>query len=186
MTSTIDLEALVSAVGDAIVVCDATGAITLWNRAAERIFGFTEAEALGQSLDLMIPERMRGRHWEGYYKTMETGITRYGNDVLRVPAIDKQGRALSISFTVAMLFGADGKVSSIAAVMRDETSRFNSDRELRKRLAELEAQVSPSPTVVTAKGDPLDGNPHSEAGCPVKATRESIETAPCHPHAPRQ
>ena len=90
MSSNIDLEELVSAVGDAIVVCDATGAVTLWNPAAERIFGFTSTEALGQSLDIIIPERMRGRHWEGYYKTMETGITRYGNDVLRVPAIDKQ------------------------------------------------------------------------------------------------
>ena len=169
MTAKIDLHELVSAVGDAIVVCDASGAITLWNPAAERMFGFSEAEALGQSLDLIIPERMRGRHWEGYHKTMETGITRYGSDVLRVPAIGKQGRALSIAFTVAMLFAADGKVSSIAAVMRDETSRFNSDRELRKRLAELEAQVKHASTATAAKEIPLDVNLHSEAGCTFRA-----------------
>jgi len=102
------------------------------------MFGYTEAEALGQSLDLIIPERLRKRHWDGYEKSMATGTTRYGNDVLRVPAIDKAGRTMSIAFTVAMLFAPDRKVSAIAAVIRDETSRFNDDRALRKRLAELE------------------------------------------------
>ena len=142
MRTEIDLNALVAAVGDAIVVCDASGAIVLWNGGAQRLFGYTEAEALGQSLDLIIPERLRARHWEGYHKTMATGITRYGSDVLRVPAVDKQGRALSIAFTVAMLHSPDGKVSAIASIIRDETSRFNEDRALRKRLAELEAKLS--------------------------------------------
>jgi PAS domain S-box-containing protein len=137
-----DLGALVAAIGDAIVVCDAQGAITLWNPAAERMFGFTQAEALGQSLDLIIPERLRQRHWDGYAKSMASGTTRYGNDVLRVPSVDKDGRAMSIAFTVAMLFAPDRKVSAIAAVIRDETSRFNDERALRKRLAELEAQVA--------------------------------------------
>jgi PAS domain S-box-containing protein len=140
MGSDIDLGELVAAVGDAIVACDAAGAITLWNAAAERMFGHTAAEALGQSLDIIIPERLRKRHWEGYEKTMQTGITRYGNDVLRVPAVDKQGRTLSIAFTVALLFSADRKVSAIIAVIRDETNRFNEERALRKRLAELEAR----------------------------------------------
>lgn len=140
MNSAIDLQQLVSAVGDAIVVCDASGAITLWNPAAEYMFGFTESEALGHSLDMIIPERLRQRHWDGYHKTMETGITRYGHDVLRVPATHKDGRAMSISFTVGMLYSADKKVTGIAAVIRDETAKFNEDRVLRKRLAELEAR----------------------------------------------
>lgn len=142
MHTAINLNDLVTAVGDAMVVCDATGAITLWNPAASRIFGFTEAEALGQSLDIIIPERMRKRHWDGYHETMRTGITRYGNDVLRVPAIDKTGRNISISFTVAMLFTPDSKVASIAAVMRDETAQFEASRALRKRIAELEARLA--------------------------------------------
>ena len=168
MKSLIDLDELIAAVGDAIVVCDATGAITLWNPAAERIFGFTQAEAIGQSLDLIIPERIRGRHWEGYFKTMETGLTRYGNDVLRVPAIDKQQRALSISFTVALLFSGDKKVSSIAAVMRDETVRFQADRELRKRLAMLEKQVHDG-QLGAANIAPLETEmPAVAGGCPVK------------------
>ncbi|MDE2628830.1 MAG: histidine kinase, partial [Burkholderiales bacterium] len=103
------------------------------------------AEALGQSLDLIIPQRLRQRHWDGYHKTMATGITRYGHDVLRVPAVDKQGRAMSIAFTVAMLFSPEHQVTSIVAVIRDETSRFNEDRALRKRLAELEARVAAAP-----------------------------------------
>ena len=142
MQTDIDLNALVAAVGDGVMVCDASGAITLWNPACERLFGHTEAEVLGKSMDMIIPERLRKRHWEGYDKTMATGITKYGHDVLRVPAVDKQGNALSIAFTVAMLHGADGKVSAIAAIIRDETSRFNDERALKKRVADLEAQVA--------------------------------------------
>ena len=145
MTTSIDPAALIEAFADAVVACDAQGAVVLWNAAAERMFGYTQAEALGQSLDLIIPERLRKRHWEGYDKTMATGITRYGHDVLRVPAVNKAGHALSVAFTVAMLFDADKKVTSIVAVIRDETSRFNEDRAMKKRLAELEAQVAAKP-----------------------------------------
>ncbi len=137
-----DPQALIAAIGDAVVVCDAAGAITLWNPAAERMFGFTADEALGQSLDLIIPERLRKRHWDGYHHTMATGITRYGSDVLRVPAVNKAGTAMSIAFTVALLHGADGKVSAIASVIRDETVRFGEERALKKRIAELEAQLA--------------------------------------------
>ena len=141
MKTTVDLEQLVSVIGDAVVVSDAGGSITLWNPAAQRMFGFTEQEALGQSLDLIIPQRLQQRHWDGYRNTMQTGQTRYGNDVLKVPAVHKDGRALSIAFTVALLHSADGKLTGIVAVIRDETSRFQEDRNLRKRIAELEARV---------------------------------------------
>ncbi len=142
MNTTIDCQQLVAAIGDAVIASDAKGAIVLWNPGAERMFGHTEAEALGQSLDLITPERLRKRHWEGYDKSMATGTTRYGNDLLRVPAIHKDGRAMSIAFTVAMLFDADHKVSAVIAVIRDETTRFNDDRALKKRLTELEAQLA--------------------------------------------
>ena len=142
MISTVDCQQLVAAVGDAIIASDASGAITLWNPGAVRMFGYSEAEALGRSLDLITPERLRKRHWDGYHRSMETGITKYGNDVLRVPATHKDGSAMSIAFTVAMLFDDAHKVSAVVAVIRDETARFNDDRALRKRLAELEAQVA--------------------------------------------
>jgi PAS domain S-box-containing protein len=139
LQTNIDLQQLVDVMGDAVIASDADGVITMWNPAAARIFGFTAAEALGQSLDLIIPERQRNRHWDGYHKTMQTGETRYATDVLRVPAVHKEGRRLSIAFTVALLYSVENKVTGIVAVVRDETTRFNEERSLRKRLAELEA-----------------------------------------------
>jgi PAS domain S-box-containing protein len=142
MKTSVDCQQIIASIGDAVVVSDAGGAIILWNAAAERMFGYTEAEALGNSLDLITPERLRTRHWEGYHKSMATGTTKYGNDLLRVPATHKDGRAMSIAFTVAMLFTPEQKVSAIVAVIRDETARFNEDRALKKRLTELEAAVA--------------------------------------------
>ena|SRR2546429_1584758 len=141
MTNTpIDLAALVRAAGDGIIAANPEGAIVLWNPAAERIFGYAESEALGQSLDLIIPERLRNRHWEGYGQVMRSGETRYGAEVLRVPALHKDGRALSIAFTVALLHDSDRHVSTIVALIRDETQRWNEERALRKRITELEAK----------------------------------------------
>lgn len=142
MSTGVDLQTLLGAMGDAMVLCDAKGQVTVWNPAAERIFGFTEAEALGQRMDMIVPERLRKRHWDGYDKSMQTGKTRYAHDVLRVPAVDKAGRALSIAFTVFMLYDDDGKVTACGSVIRDETDRFEQDRALRKRLADLEAQLA--------------------------------------------
>ncbi|TXN42734.1 PAS domain-containing protein [Methylobacterium sp. WL7] len=134
-----DLAGFVAAVGDAVVVADPDGAITVWNPAAERIFGFTAADALGQSLDLITPERHRRRHWDGYAKTMRTGITRYGAETLRVPAIHKDGHQLSIAFTVGMIRDATDQVTGLVAVIRDETERWAEEKRLRQRVAELEA-----------------------------------------------
>ena len=141
MKTSIDCAALVAAVPDAVVVSGRDGLITLWNAGAERIFGWTEEEALGRSLDLITPERLQKRHWEGYEKSMASGSTRYGTTLLKVPAVHKSGRALSIAFTVAMLFDAAGRVSSVIAVIRDETERFQEDRQLRQRVAELENEL---------------------------------------------
>ena len=144
---TTDYQQLVEAIGDAVVVCDAAGAIVVWNDAAVRMFGFTRDDALGKSLDLIIPERQRGRHWDGYNKSMATGQTRYGSDVLRVPALHKDGRTLSIAFTVAMLYDDARKVTAIVAVVRDETGRWAEERQLRVRLAQLEAAAAPASTL---------------------------------------
>jgi PAS domain S-box-containing protein len=130
----------VEALGDAVIICDCDGVIRLWNAAAERLFGFAPAEALGSSLDLIIPERFRERHWAGFTRTMATGQTRYQHDVLRVPAIHKDGRTLSIAFTVGLLLAAQRTVTGSVAVIRDETKRFAEERDLRKRIAELEGK----------------------------------------------
>jgi PAS domain S-box-containing protein len=137
----IRLESLVDAAGDAIIAADTSGKIVLWNPAAERMFGFTAQEALGQTLDLIIPQRFRDRHWSGYRQVMLTGSSKYGTEVLRVPALHRDGRPLSIAFTVGLLPDRDGKTAAIAAIVRDETARWNEEREMRRRLSELEQQL---------------------------------------------
>jgi PAS domain S-box-containing protein len=139
MKTTVDLPQLIDSIGDAIIVVDAHEKIVLWNAAATRIFGYSEEEALGHTLDLIVPERQRQRHNEGCRKSMETGTTRYGTSLLKVPAKHQDGRTLSIAFTVGMLFDEKHEVNGIVAVIRDETERFAEERTLKKRLAELEA-----------------------------------------------
>jgi PAS domain S-box-containing protein len=139
MNVSFDVQAFAESAADAIIAARADGTIIFWNPSAERIFGFSSDEAVGQSLDLIIPERFRARHWDGYRQVMATGQTKYSADVLRVPALHQDGRALSIAFTVSLLDGAEGRV--IAAVVRDETARWNEERELRRRIAELEQEV---------------------------------------------
>lgn len=138
MTSTLDFSAFAQTASDAIIAADADGKIIFWNAAATRIFGFSGAEAAGQSLDLIIPERFRTRHWEGYRHVMSTGKSKYAAEVLRVPARDKQGRALSIAFTVTLIGSSKEGGQVIAAIVRDETTRWIEERELKRRLAELE------------------------------------------------
>ena len=139
-------ERLVSGMSDAIVYADAEGVIRLWNRGATRIFGFTEAEALGCSIDIIIPEGLRERHWQGYRATMSTGQSRYGNGhTLSVPAVRKDGGRISVEFTIVPFTGASGQMIGIAAIMRDATARFEELRALRRQLAAHSA-ASPSAT----------------------------------------
>ncbi len=104
------------------------------------MFGFTEAEALGDSLDIIIPERLRARHWAGYDATMRTGHSRYGaGEILAVPAMRKDGARISVEFTVIPLHDASGAMEGIAAIMRDATARFEQVRALQKEIAALKA-----------------------------------------------
>ena len=121
---------------DAIVFSDAEGIIRFWNRGAERLFGFSLEEAVGRSLDIIIPERLRARHWAGYRETMATGQSRYGaGDVLAVPGLRKDGTQVSLEFTVIPVRGAGDRIEGIAAIMRDVTARFEEMKRLRKQLA---------------------------------------------------
>ncbi|MGA3002446.1 MAG: PAS domain S-box protein [Acetobacteraceae bacterium] len=126
---------LVDGMPDAIVFADISGVIRVWNRGAERLFGFTEAEASGQPLDIIIPAGLRDRHWHGFHETMRTGQTRYGDgQILAVPAIRKDGTRLSVEFTIVPFTGDDGRITGIAAIMRDVTARFQELQSLRKQL----------------------------------------------------
>jgi len=134
--------AIVARTDHAVVVADADGTIRFWNPAAEAMFGWPEAEALGRSLDLIVPEKLRGRHWDGYRRVMETGETEYAGRTLAVPALRADGSRISIEFTVTLLPGEDGAVAGIAAIMRDVTAQWEERRALTKRLAEAERALA--------------------------------------------
>lgn len=117
---------------DAIVYADAEGMIAFWNKGAERIFGFTEAEAVGKSLDIIIPNALRERHWTGYAETVRSGKTRYGaGDLLAVPALRKDGARISVEFTILPFRDRLGRILGIAATLRDVTKRFDEMKALR-------------------------------------------------------
>ncbi len=139
-------ERIIREAADAIVVADPSGKIELWNPGAAKMFGFTEAEALGQSLDLIVPEKYRERHWAGYHEVMRTGQTRYGDQVLRVPALRRDGSGVSIAFTVGLLRRADGQVEGIFAIIRDDTEAFSTQKALRGRVKELEQALAAAKT----------------------------------------
>jgi PAS domain S-box-containing protein len=130
-------EPLLQTRSEAIIAADREGVICFWNPGAERIFGYDAADAIGRSLDLIIPERLRKRHWDGYRGTIATGRSRYGEgDVLSVPAQHKNGGTISIEFTVLPLRDSSGAIIAIVAIMRDVTKRFEENRQLKRRLAE--------------------------------------------------
>ncbi|WP_334392936.1 PAS domain S-box protein [Bradyrhizobium sp. AZCC 2262] len=129
-------EALLHSASDAIIATDRDGRITFWNPGAERIFGFTAGQVVGQSLDLIIPENLRARHWEGFRHTMATGTSRYGHgDLLSVPGLTKEGARISVEFTIVLLRNGAQETTGTVAVMRDVTKRFEEVRELKRRLA---------------------------------------------------
>ena len=129
-------DALLQSSGDAIIATDRAGIITLWNVGATRIFGRAADEAVGQSLDLIIPENQRARHWAGYNEVMRTGKSRYSEGaMLAVPALTKDGRRISIEFTIQPIKDGAGQMAGMVAVLRDVTAKFEELRALRKRAA---------------------------------------------------
>jgi PAS domain S-box-containing protein len=111
--------------------------IRFWNPGAERIFGYTSGEAIGQSLDIIIPEGLRKRHWDGYHRVMTSGESRYGHgDILAVPGINKDGARISIEFTIVPLRDETAQLIGLAAIMRDVTKRFEEMRLMKQKLAE--------------------------------------------------
>jgi PAS domain S-box-containing protein len=140
---------LVQHCNDAMIYSDRTGVIRLWNSGAEQMFGYSVDEALGQSLDIIIPENQRPRHWEGYFKVMETGETRYAKDLLAAPALRKDGSRISTEFSMTIIRDEDGGIAGTAAVMRDVTAKWQKEKALRARLAELESKAA---GVVSAAG----------------------------------
>ena len=120
---------------DAVVIADAEGSIFYWNGAATSLFGWSAAEVAGRSLDLIIPERLRDRHWRGYRRVMETGHTDYGTRLLEVPALHRDGH------TTLLTSHGNVRPQGVAAVLRDDTARWRERRRTRERLAVLESSA---------------------------------------------
>jgi PAS domain S-box-containing protein len=131
-------EILIAKMPDALIYADSNGMIQRWNDGAARMFGYTAAEAIGQNLDLIIPASLRERHWSGFHETMRTGQTRYGEgQILSVPAVRKDGTRISVAFTIVPFMDDTRRMTGIAAIMRDDTARFEETRVLRKEIAAL-------------------------------------------------
>jgi PAS domain S-box-containing protein len=130
-----DAAAILAGAGDGVIVAKSDGLIAYWNAGAERIFGHTAEAAVGQSLDLIIPERLQQRHWTGWDKVMGGEPSRYGAaDMLAVPSVRADGEQISVEFTITVLHEPDGSISAIAAILRDVTARFQETRTLRARI----------------------------------------------------
>ena len=125
---------------DAILFANQDGIIEIWNSGAEATFGYSKEEARGKSLDLMIPEKLRQRHWEGFNTVMKTGETRYGKELLKVPAIRKDGTRLSVEFTIMLIRNPEDEIVGIAAIMRDVTERWMHEKEMKQQIKLLESK----------------------------------------------
>ena len=132
------LKQLIENTADAILVADRQGLIRYWNIGAERMFGYSAAEAVGQSLDLIIPENLRARHWQGYFRVMATGETKYLLDLLTSPGVRNDGTRLSLEFSIVLLRDGDGAIEGCASIMRDVTQRWQREKALKERLAACE------------------------------------------------
>jgi PAS domain S-box-containing protein len=136
-TSTDLYQIIVDHAPDAVLFADREGIIRLWNDGAERIFGASREQALGQSLDLIIPEKMRKRHWDGYHRVMAGGESRYGTELLRVPALRHDGRQFSSEFSIMLVLDENGQVLGVAAILRDVSAQWQRERELKASLEAL-------------------------------------------------
>jgi PAS domain S-box-containing protein len=130
--------AIVEQVADAIIFADRQGVIRLWNPAAEAVFGFSADEMIGQSLDLIIPERLRPAHWKAFRQAIVAGRTRLGRRALITRSVHKSGARLYVDLSFAIVRDAAGEVAGAVAVARDATDRYTSETTMKKRLAELE------------------------------------------------
>lgn len=136
------LEQTVAEAPDAIIISDREGIIRFWNNGAERIFGYAATEAIGRTLDLIIPDNLQNRHWDGYYRVMTSGDTKYKTALLSSSGVRKDASRVSLEFSMVLLHDEKGAMAGCAAIMRDVTERFNREKELKTRLAACQAAAA--------------------------------------------
>ncbi len=137
-------ENLIECMSEALIFADVTGIIQIWNQGAEALFGFSAAEAIGSSLDLIIPEALRNAHWAGFHQAVSRGATRHGRRSSITRALHKSGRQLYVDMSFAIVKDQEGATTGSMAVARDATERHLELKNLRRQLAAA-AQTLPPP-----------------------------------------
>ncbi len=135
------LEKIFEHVGDGILFCDTQGIIQIWTKGMESIFGYSANEAIGKSLDIIIPEKYRKIHWDGFYRAVKVTTTKYSSQLLSVPAIGKENKSLSIEFSISII-QEDNNIIGFGAVIRDVTKQFLEKKQMKKDLEDLKNQLS--------------------------------------------
>lgn len=138
-------QSLVEQAPDALIFADREGAIRIWNRGAEKLFGHCAADVLGGSLDLIIPERLRRAHWEGFRRAIDSGRAKYADRVLTTRSMHKNGNKLYLDLSFSLVRERSGAIAGALAIGRDSSARYLADRALRARLQELEQQLGVAP-----------------------------------------
>ena len=133
--------ALVTQSPDAIVYSDTEGAIRVWNDAATRVFGFTAEQAVGESLDIIIPERFRKAHWKGFERALANRATKYAGEALATRSARSDGTKIYVELSFAIVLDADGEVVGVLSTARDITERYEEAQANRQRIQELEAAL---------------------------------------------
>lgn len=138
-------KAIVEEAPDAIIFSDPDGKIRVWNRGAEALFGYSPAEVLGESLDVIIPQRLRSAHWDGFRRAVDSGRTKYVNRVLTTRSVHKDGSKLYVDLSFALVIDENGAVTGALAVGRNCTARYMADKALRERVLALEKELENAP-----------------------------------------
>jgi len=129
-TSTVPYRQMIEQMADAVVYSDAAGVIVEWNTAAERLFHFSRADAIGRSLDLIIPERLRAAHWAGFHRAVERRATQHSGAATITRALTGDGETIYVDISFALVLDAAGTVIGSLGVARDATLRQQERREL--------------------------------------------------------
>jgi PAS domain S-box-containing protein len=161
MEKAIDLalfRAIAEQAPDAIIFVDTKGVVRFWNESAKAVFGYSADEALGRSLDLIIPERLRRAHWDAFQRAIEIGQTKLGRQAFATRAVHKDENRLYVELSFAVVKDMAGTVAGALGIARDITSRYVSDSALRERLSELEQKLKE----LSQSGSPVSG--HGKSG----------------------
>jgi PAS domain S-box-containing protein len=137
-------QSIVEQSSDAIIFAGRDGAILIWNRGAETVFGYAAAEVLGKSLDLIIPESLRSAHWEGFHRALASGRTKYAGRVLTTRSVHKSGSRLYVDLSFGLITDRAGVVAGAFATGRDCTARYLADKALRSQARDLEKKLDVS------------------------------------------